>query len=1048
MPTPLDPDRQCIAAFFGDDIAVAWSAERPHPLLGLVTAEYPASVVHATLAKRTAFVNLHPLRATAQAERVRLLLREGAERLLAGGDAMASVSARAASVPSDSVALAEGPAHEAHDAKAGGEASLAPQAPPGEPASPALGANDQANGPAPLARMPLPAPAQPAASPATPISRSPAKPVEVVIPLAEPDVPAAISNAVARSPVPPPAPQPAPPPAPAATPAIDLLVRFAAHAVANGEPAGPILLSKMVHVAAGLGQPPALAEQALRVFVQQGLTPTGPEVSTASPGGTNGQTTNAVGFGSVERRMASPAAAGVGASTAARGPWLGAAVGVATIVVLLIIGAIWFSSLLAGADEPTPGAPPTPVVAADTGPAVTPVAPSSGPSARAVTDAVNTTVDAGEVRRQVRTAARLITDGDRAAGLRTLAAAARAAGTSWLGHTPPERLVIVNEIIDAMLLLPPDRTTLAAIDLVSVTGGPLSAPGVLSEAWTAGALARLSREREAPPGLLTPAVERLIELTGRAAGPGGAVWPAGAAQALAGMPPRLIQGQSPVAAAAAALAWEQAVRAIWSVQSGLPEAGSDVAQAARMAETVLLDGIERLLVSGPEPSDDRAMYDTLFAFAARQRWRAEDGSRERMLRWLGDERVSAADLHVLTSALVGRSSAEGVDMSMVLAAGADATARQGVRAAFAQAWGLERQAGAQANRGRMYQRLDEAVARTAGVDGPDADLRAVLQFAMVNRVGAGAITGIDPGDVIDAATLPSNLAQFRMIEGVGPTGDGEWAARFLSERSTALRLERLRELENRGPPLGPVDAEVLVETAVLGTAEVRTSAERLLQRFGGEWTVVSGLLEILPRAPRRRSLVDAISLVTQRPLIGVPPERWMYESRKALVERSLELLSASQADIGQVDQHVVMLAEHYRAMAGTASAAAPLESEASDALLDAAAALASTLRRQAEQLVPSREAPLRLDEVQARFQARMAAAVGPIQRFACHQLMIAETAAYIASITRPAAAPRVAEVLADMTAARRRATHIFGQLRAVERAIAELWAIAAEGSRT
>ena len=348
----------------------------------------------------------------------------------------------------------------------------------------------------------------------------------------------------------------------------------------------------------------------------------------------------------------------------------------------------------------------------------------------------------------------------------------------------------------------------------------------------------------------------------------------------------------------------------------------------------------------------------------------------------------------------------------------------------------------------MYQRLDEAAARSTSLGGPDGDLRAMVHFAMVSRVGVGYVTGIDPGDVVDAATLPSGAAKIRFTEGGGPGGDGEWAARFLSERSAALRLERLRELDTRGSPLGPVDAEVLVEAAVLGTADVRTAAERILPKFGSELTVVNGLLEILPRAPRRRSLMDTIAQVAQRPLIGVPPERWLFEARKSLVERALELMSTGDADVGRVDEMVIALAGHYQAMAGTASATAPLENEASDALIDAAAALCALLRRQAEQLVPSREAPLRLDEVQARFQARMAAAVGPIQRFACHQLMIAETAAYITAISRPADAPRVAEVLAEMSASRRRATHIFGQLRAVEQAIAELWTIAAEGGRS
>ncbi|MCA3004555.1 MAG: hypothetical protein LW650_03465 [Planctomycetaceae bacterium] len=1056
MAAPMDPDRQCIAAFFGDDIAMAWSHERPHALLGLVTAEYPASVVQATLAKRTAFVNLHPLRATAQAERVRMLLRDAAERLAggqAGGQAGVAVQETPplATAPPAAVPQATAPRVAAPSAPVP-FATVPPVSPPSviRPAAPAPVAPPVVAS----AQQPVPAAVERSVGGVAAGQAGPGKTVAVVIPVAEegPLPLAEEGGSVVPAPLPLAQASVAPVvmqsvgsagPAPL-SPAMDQLVRYAAHAVASGETAGPVLLARLVQMASGLGQPPAVAEQAMRLFLQQGLAPplNAPPAAAAGTGG---------GQAEGGRPSWAPQATVAAAASASRGPWLGVAVGGATIVVLLIITAIWFSALLGRSDEqtagpaPAPAAPVAPVAEGETAPSVL---PQAGRSGRAVTDAITGVVEAGEVRRQIRSAAQQLQDGNSAGALRGLAAAARSAGISWLSHTPPERLVIVNEIIDVLLLLPPDRTTLAVVDLVPISGGPLSSTGVLTETWTAGTLARLSREREASPGLLTPAVERLVELTGRAAGPGGAVWPAGAAASLAGMPGRLVAGQSPEASVAAGATWEQAVRAIWSVPSGLPEAGADQATAARLAENVLLDGIERLLVTGSEPSDDRAMYDMLFAFAARQRWRSDDGSRERLLRWFADERVSGADLHVLTAAIVGRSSAEGVDMSMVLAAGADAAARQVARAAFAQAWGLERAAGGRAARGRMYQRLDEAAARSASLGAPDGDLRAVLNFAMVSRVGAGYVTGMDPGDVVDAATLPSGAAKIRYTEGGGANGDGEWAARFLSERSAALRLERLRELDTRGSPLGPVDAEVLVEAAVLGTADVRTAAERILPKFGSELTVVNGLLEILPRAPRRRSLMDTIAQVAQRPLIGVPPERWLFEARKSLVERALELMSTGDADVGRVDEMVIALAGHYQAMAGTASATAPLENEASDALIDAAAALGALLRRQAEQLVPSREAPLRLDEVQARFQARMAAAVGPIQRFACHQLMIVETAAYITAISRPADAPRVAEVLAQMSASRRRATHIFGQLRAVEQAIAELWTIAAEGGRS
>src|SRR5262249_44597799 len=83
------------------------------------------------------------------------------------------------------------------------------------------------------------------------------------------------------------------------------------------------------------------------------------------------------------------------------------------------------------------------------------------------------------------------------------------------------------------------------------------------------------------------------------------------------------------------------------------------------------------------------------------------------------------------------------------------------------------------------------------------------------------------------------------------SGDGAWGEKYLAaRRNIPLRLDLLQKLTKAGSPLGPVDAEVLVQEAFLGSpAEVKQRAAELAVQYSGSPAVVNAALEILPRMP-------------------------------------------------------------------------------------------------------------------------------------------------------------------------------------------------------
>jgi hypothetical protein len=275
----------------------------------------------------------------------------------------------------------------------------------------------------------------------------------------------------------------------------------------------------------------------------------------------------------------------------------------------------------------------------------------------------------------------------------------------------------------------------------------------------------------------------------------------------------------------------------------------------------------------------------------------------------------------------------------------------------------------------------------------------------------------------------------------GPSsGDGVWALRFLStEKGLPPKLERLREIERHQGAIGPIDADVLAEVALLGGGELRSAALKIMPAFGSSPSMLNSVLKFLPRAVRSPAMAAAIMSLAGRAAGPWNSEDWRLLARRAVIERLLELLAADSATSG-VDHSAALLAESYQAAAGlTVSEAGVADEEGGKLARDAAAALFTQLHEQAVRAAPNDAAPISIDRIDQRHAARLSMARGLVQQFAADQLACAELMAFIITAERPSRAEEVRTLLAAAHAGHREASDIRVQLRVAEATMLRLW---------
>lgn len=573
--------------------------------------------------------------------------------------------------------------------------------------------------------------------------------------------------------------------------------------------------------------------------------------------------------------------------------------------------------------------------------------------------------------------------------------------------------------------------------LLPTASGNIKPDDVASVVCQAGVLMRLARERDLPGTVRDWVQNESGRLLGGERPSGSRGFDAGAFMAIRQMPLRLLgDGNGDAAAAAKAFQrWFECAAALTGTSPG----------AERTLDAIVTDAIEAVMTSGIDVRASRSAFDVLGQLAARLRWRAGDDARLRLLAWFADARVSSAALNVVTAAIVTRSSAEGVDLTMVLPAGATPEQRAVLRDTYAHAWQIPTGVAAGGIAQAWVQAARQLLADSQNPKGP---IDALILSARLAKLNEAAVNRQQQQPEAAAQAIARQASgQLIVYFNTGPavpggTGnDGEWALRFLTaDRSTSGRKDRIRELESRGDQIGPVDAEVLAEVAMATLApEARADAQKAATRFAGSPAMIHAALKVLPKAARLQTTASMLEALTGRPIGSASGERWFTDARRALVEKLLELL----AEVGaqeSADRLAAQLAESYSAMAGRQpSPGGYTDEQAGQAARDMAEAVWMVYRTEAQRHAPNPRAPLRLDEIDRRREGRLTVANGLLQQFAAEQVGCAEALAYVVTGESPGRSAAARTVIDEMNAQRRSAKSIFQQILVVEQAVTRLW---------
>lgn len=746
------------------------------------------------------------------------------------------------------------------------------------------------------------------------------------------------------------------------------------------------------------------------------------------------------------------------------------------VAVVAIAGTMWITSR-GGGPAPTTAPPPTTTATATPAPA-----PPAAPVVTSPTQTPASTVaaqppppepedlvppDPAGLVHSLRKTVDLAAGEPEAAAL-AFGDAARQAARWWPTLDTGQRAAAVEATIEALFRLGATPAGPRALEAITEGAATLAEPSipltrgrVNPAAWSLGILVRLSRERELPAALAAPTDQTLNAVLGGERPVVNTSFAAGATLALRLMPIRLVtQAGSPEAASQAFQRWEQAVRAAADgLASATPTAPAQPSAADQAAEQIILEGLQSILVSAPEPDTDRAVFQTITDAAGRLRWRPGEVSRRRLLAWFARPDISASDLHFLTAAIVTKSSAEGVDLTMVLPPSASVEERATLAQAYANIWALRPAKTGIDLQQTWLNAAREHLARADAASTPIDNLRAAAVLARLNESAArrdrgdtqGAVEAL--GDRLAealAVSLDLPTGSFALLTSDPVPGDGQWAAGFAGSAKLDDKTSRLRELENSAGPAGPADADVLAEAAITSIhGDLRAVAQSTVIRFADNPHVVNGLLKALPRVTRGPIVHSTITQASQRTLPGWQTEAWAVATRRALVERLIEMVAAGGgrgAALGDVatDRLAAHLADAYAARAGlevSAGGATPLD--AARILSNAAAEYYKQTRLRADRYAPNTLAPWPLDRIDRRHAGRLSLARGPVQAFAADQTSTAEALAYVVSGEQPHRAARVKTEIDRMHAERRAANDLLQQIRVVESTMTRLLLIRA-----
>ncbi|MEL6329255.1 MAG: hypothetical protein AAFR38_06300 [Planctomycetota bacterium] len=603
----------------------------------------------------------------------------------------------------------------------------------------------------------------------------------------------------------------------------------------------------------------------------------------------------------------------------------------------------------------------------------------------------------------------------------------------WDEFEPPARRQMHATIIAFLFAAAPNRELASSVvatlaePLESLGGPQLPRPAELATiVWSAGFGTRALSEPELPVTLA------LVLDPGLSVAGGG--FDSGAVAGIRTIAEQLARlGAGPAH-------WRRWADLVGAITAGQPS----------LRDALVQRGIERMLLGTADTQSDPDARSTVSLLAERLDWSSGGGSRRWLLALLLDPGFDSADLNALTAAIVGRTSASGVDPSMILPPSAGDDERAGLRARYAAAWGIE----ADAERREVLATLRAEFNRPLEAERFDSmtDAEAIADAASFAR-GSAAAALLWRGRDDESKTIAENArepienllsqSQRRVEQNVpsGAVGDASWARRYLElGRAAGPRIDLIIELGNTRGPLGTVNAEVLVAEALRGSpSEVRDEARRLIELVGPDDTfLLNAALEQFdqtPRSPVAVSLFRYLADLDASALPGPRTDAWEIAIRRALSGRLLARLAAG-GPLGAVDALADQLADAYEIALRGGGSAAPRGADSLEGLIADA--------RSAWPVVSGAEAAGG-GSPEGRLAARLRIARGPIQRVLAHQLALVETAAAAVRAERPAAESAIDRAVADLERSLLDADRVTIQIRQAEAARLRVWLARLEG---
>jgi hypothetical protein len=609
-----------------------------------------------------------------------------------------------------------------------------------------------------------------------------------------------------------------------------------------------------------------------------------------------------------------------------------------------------------------------------------------------------------------------------------------ALAAKWINLDNDVLVSIHNAVLDIVYSSSSDSdSVLAFIDLLSRDSKlqPLTEEEIIRSTWAIGTLARLSLERNLPTEVDAAIIGHLVALPSDSALGTAKGFEDGVLASLDFFSEQMAEQHVP------ASAWAGWLDVLASVSSDNNE----------LVLNTKLSAIETLAVKGAEPTQSQSAFNALDLLCSGIVLEPSSPASRKLIDWLGDDRISSADLSVITRVLISKSRTNGIDETLVLPSSADSARRMAIRT--------------------------ELEHLLLGIDAGSTE--AIAQWMSVSNTEFLKETGESTTDLLLSATTSSRLASAaratfwgdyqssqhalanitedldRIVaantsapQHLGGEGSLDWALRYLSARQNIpIRQALLSELTRGNHLLGSVAAEALVKDAFFGSpVTVRAQAREVVRIHAQSPAVVNAVLEYLPRIPHIDSSSEVIETLVYGDLPAASDPNWNSQARQLLVEALLNLIS-SQGDGGIVDNLVAKLAISYQlrlSSPGTTSSLSPAINllESSELLYEQ---WTSSARAQTSDL----KTITRLDEIEMKRTGRTNLADGVIMGFAANQVSTVEVMAIVIQAEHRDLSDNIEEIITSMSERRRSSTSIIEQIYIVENTAVELWRIRLSG---